>query len=49
MHIRPTDILERLTVVDKVRRIGPLAFITSPCFGGPIYPTSRMLLSGWDH
>ena len=32
-----------------VRRIVPPDCPTSPCFGGPIYPTAGILLSGSDH
>ena len=38
-----------MILLDKIRRIVTPDFFTRPCFGGPIYPTARMLLSGSDH
>jgi hypothetical protein len=44
------DYLERyalnIALVDKIRRTVPPDFSTTPCFGGPIHPTARMLSVG---
>ncbi len=41
--------LQWLSLVDKIQRMVPSDLPTSPCVGGPIDPTARMLLSGSDH